>query len=213
MCTMASRMDELHNQRLKAKLDTLELIRADLGHEGITVPGVVVCGDQSAGKSSVLEYISQIRFPRGEGTCTRCPAIVRLECDPSCTSPYAWISTDAEVQNGERIDDLDNIADRIRDLTEKHTEGNTRIVNDPIHIKVVRNTGTTLTIIDIPGITHVEQHNQSDVHTITAGMVEKYINDQNMIVLVVIPAASDFGNAEALKLAQRHDPNSPARSE
>jgi interferon-induced GTP-binding protein Mx1 len=34
---------------------------------------IVVVGDQSSGKSSVLEAISGIPFPRGSGLCTRCP--------------------------------------------------------------------------------------------------------------------------------------------
>lgn len=193
--------------RMKSKLDVLERVRADLDCEGIEVPGVIVCGEQSSGKSSVLEYVSGISFPRGEGTCTRCPAIVRLECNPRCEAPVAWVGMDADVENkGERITDLDKIADKIKELTERHTENCTRIVEDPIHIKVIRNTGATLTLIDIPGITHVNQSAvQEDIHDVTRGMVEKYIQKESMVVLVVIPAGSDFGNAEALKIALEHD--------
>jgi hypothetical protein len=35
---------------LKEKLAVIEEVRADLNAEGITVPGIVVCGEQSAGK-------------------------------------------------------------------------------------------------------------------------------------------------------------------
>ncbi|PPJ56133.1 hypothetical protein CBER1_02089 [Cercospora berteroae] len=38
-----------------------------------SLPKVVVIGDQSAGKSSIIEAISDITLPRSEGTCTRCP--------------------------------------------------------------------------------------------------------------------------------------------
>ncbi|WPA97076.1 uncharacterized protein RHO25_001684 [Cercospora beticola] len=56
-----------------------------------SLPKVVVIGDQSAGKSSIIEAISDITLPRSEGTCTRCPFRITThasqEGDPewSCT--------------------------------------------------------------------------------------------------------------------------------
>ena len=38
-----------------------------------SLPRWVVVGDQSAGKSSVIEATCDIMLPRSEGTCTRCP--------------------------------------------------------------------------------------------------------------------------------------------
>ena len=46
--------------------------------EIIKLPKIAVIGNQSAGKSSVLEAISQIKVPRASGTCTRCPMEVNL---------------------------------------------------------------------------------------------------------------------------------------
>lgn len=36
-----------------------------------SLPKFVVVGDQSAGKSSVVEALCDIALPRGQGTCTR----------------------------------------------------------------------------------------------------------------------------------------------
>jgi hypothetical protein len=49
-------------------MDKLRVFDAD--HE-FSLPQLVVCGEQSAGKSSVLEAISGIPFPRKGSTCTR----------------------------------------------------------------------------------------------------------------------------------------------
>lgn len=55
----------------------------DLSHLGIEdskimLPKICVVGDQSTGKSSLIEGISEIRVPRSEGTCTRCPLEINL---------------------------------------------------------------------------------------------------------------------------------------
>lgn len=55
----------------KEILDIVDKVREfDINHE-LQIPQIVVCGDQSAGKSSVLEAVTKIQFPRGSGTCTR----------------------------------------------------------------------------------------------------------------------------------------------
>lgn len=37
----------------------------------LDLPTIVVCGNQSAGKSSLLEAICAVKLPRSDGTCTR----------------------------------------------------------------------------------------------------------------------------------------------
>ncbi|KAF9129761.1 hypothetical protein BGW39_003833, partial [Mortierella sp. 14UC] len=37
----------------------------------ISIPQVTIIGDQSSGKSSVLEAITKLPFPRDKGMCTR----------------------------------------------------------------------------------------------------------------------------------------------
>jgi hypothetical protein len=44
----------------------------------IKMPKIVFIGNQSAGKSSLIEAISKIKVPRAAGTCTRCPMEVML---------------------------------------------------------------------------------------------------------------------------------------
>ncbi|KAJ5173236.1 Dynamin [Penicillium capsulatum] len=76
----------------------------NLSHLGIEdskirLPKICIVGDQSTGKSSVIEAISEIKVPRAEGTCTRCPLEINLsESDPghrwkcvvSLTQRYAF---------------------------------------------------------------------------------------------------------------------------
>jgi GTPase SAR1 family protein len=65
------------------RLESLGLQRMD-----IDLPKCVVLGEQSAGKSSVIEAISGINTPRSDDTCTRCPLYIKLE--PSEDARAGW---------------------------------------------------------------------------------------------------------------------------
>ena len=59
-------------------VDRLELEGIDGEELDISLPKIVLVGNQSSGKSSLIEAISQVKVPQGDGTCTRCPIEVRL---------------------------------------------------------------------------------------------------------------------------------------
>src|SRR6266566_6942105 len=60
-------------------LSTIDKLRALGIDSNYDLPQIIVCGDQSAGKSSVLEAITEIPFPRKAETCTRYVTKVTLE--------------------------------------------------------------------------------------------------------------------------------------
>jgi GTPase SAR1 family protein len=71
----------------RKKLNEIMKALRDCGTEEVVkLPKIVVIGNQSAGKSSLIEAISQIKVPRAAGTCTRCPMEVIL----SCGDPDKW---------------------------------------------------------------------------------------------------------------------------
>lgn len=65
----------------------------------VKLPKIVVVGDQSAGKSSLIEGISEITVPREAGTCTRAPLEISLEptehlpwqCDIKLVKKYDYV--------------------------------------------------------------------------------------------------------------------------
>lgn len=65
-------------EKIKAMVKCVNNLRY-LGVESeVPLPKICVVGDQSAGKSSLIEALSGISVPRAEGCCTRCPLEVNL---------------------------------------------------------------------------------------------------------------------------------------
>ncbi|KAJ9075535.1 hypothetical protein DSO57_1035219 [Entomophthora muscae] len=67
-----------YEKRSKNIIQLIDKLRDEGAATDIDLPTVVFCGNQSAGKSSLIESISGIMLPRSDGTCTRCPMELRL---------------------------------------------------------------------------------------------------------------------------------------
>ena len=66
------------NSNYSEILSKIEAIRRELNGETLelNLPQIVVIGDQSSGKSSLLSEISGIPFPAKVGITTKCPIVV-----------------------------------------------------------------------------------------------------------------------------------------
>jgi vacuolar protein sorting-associated protein 1 len=75
-----------YETRSKKLVSIIQALRDCGTEEVIQLPKIAVIGNQSAGKSSLIEAISQVRLPRASGTCTRCPMEVVLRRNEAETS-------------------------------------------------------------------------------------------------------------------------------
>src|ERR1700733_2672995 len=75
---MAEGLPGLHSPKSSIRLNQIAQLRASGIGNHIDLPQLVVAGDQSAGKSSVLEGITGIPFPRQDGVCTKFPTEIIL---------------------------------------------------------------------------------------------------------------------------------------
>ncbi|KAH9921275.1 P-loop containing nucleoside triphosphate hydrolase protein [Amylocystis lapponica] len=71
--------DSGYAQRRKELLALIKQLHAIGAQADLDLPRIAVIGNQSAGKSSLVEAISGITVPRDAGTCTRCPMECRLQ--------------------------------------------------------------------------------------------------------------------------------------
>jgi len=77
--------DSDYAARTRKLINLITDLRALGAQAEFDLPRIAVIGNQSAGKSSVVEAISGITVPRASGTCTRCPMECRLT-----NSPQPW---------------------------------------------------------------------------------------------------------------------------
>lgn len=64
-------LDELNSVETRSLFDTTNKLSSLGIGRIVNLPRIIVVGDQSSGKSSVLEAISHVKFPVGSDLCTR----------------------------------------------------------------------------------------------------------------------------------------------
>jgi hypothetical protein len=68
--TKIDTLDQLQTAEQVLLLDKIDELRnKGLSHHGISLPQLIVCGDQSSGKSSLLEGLTRLRFPTDDSKC------------------------------------------------------------------------------------------------------------------------------------------------
>ncbi|CAN6719853.1 unnamed protein product [Malus baccata var. baccata] len=166
--------------------------------EGIPLSTIVVVGDQSSGKSSVLESLAGISLPRGQGICTRVPLIMRFQHSPQ---PELSLECNSKV---DRTDE-NNISDDIVKATNSIAGGGTTgISNTPLTLLVKKNGAPDLTMVDLPGITRVPIQGQpKNIYDQIKDMIMQYIKPEE--TLNVLSASVDFATCESIRMSQSVD--------
>lgn len=212
----------------EASVRRLSLI-SDLRNRGvgdhINLPQLVVSGDQSTGKSSVLEAITGLPFPRQDGLCTRFPTEINLEHANELGSNIEVTATIAphmnqndetklrmrnysrKLQNFAELGSVINEVGELMGLTGYggHTTG-PAFGSDILQIKVCGDTGLNLSIVDLPGIIATPNEDQNDrdveiVHT----LVDMYAANPRAIILAVVQAGNDIANQSIIKKSKKFD--------
>jgi GTPase SAR1 family protein len=209
---------QTQNQRLI--LDTIAQVRK-CGLQGIVaLPQLVVCGDQSAGKSSVLEALTGIPFPRTDELCTRFATeiIIRRSTVDSLT---ITIVPDLERPRTEKAS-MESFAETITDFVELPRIMSTAMTTmgigsvgakasafakDVLRVELEGPSRPQLTLVDLPGLVQNEtkEITRKDVD-MAQEITDRYISQARTIVLAVISATNDYANQAILTKARAADP-------
>ncbi|KAL8566373.1 Dynamin-1-like protein [Nucella lapillus] len=198
-------------------INKLQDVFNTVGTEAIQLPQIVVIGNQSSGKSSVIESLVGRDFlPRGTGIVTRRPTVlqllhvrkddreIRLQQDGKVITAEEWAKF---LHTKEKIyTDFDEIRKEIERETDRMSGTNKGISPEPISIKVYSPRVVNLTLIDLPGMTKVPVGDQPpDIEVQIRDLCYSYITNPNSVILAVTAANTDFATSEALKLAKDVD--------
>ncbi|KAI9155433.1 NADH-cytochrome b5 reductase 2 [Paramyrothecium foliicola] len=204
-------------------LNSIDKLRSQGIDHYISLPQIIVCGDQSSGKSSVLEAISGVPFPVKSSLCTRFPIelvlrktahkgakvrIIRDQGNSPKTTKRAHQRVEAEFE--ENLDDYEDLPSLIEGATNAMglLSSGRAFSEDTLHIEISGPDHPHLTIVDLPGLIHSETKHQSalDIDLIQS-VIKKYMGKRRTIILAVVSAKNDFANQIVLKLARMADPN------
>ncbi|KAG0336172.1 hypothetical protein BG004_008170 [Podila humilis] len=158
------------------KVNSLKHLR--LNHV-LSVPQVVIVGDQSVGKSSVLEAVTKLSFPRDKGMCTRFATQVSLCRDHTMLEDNlsAHIEGEDEFnlryksivpgQFGSVIKEAVSLLCSTNDISEKVLE-----------LNLAGPTQLPLTIVDLPGYINTTLDGQDKTIPATIWAInERYLKD------------------------------------
>ena len=205
---MSALNEALLDTNSRQVLDLLDELRQIAGSE-IIIPQIAVVGDQSSGKSSVLEALSGIPFPRGLGLVTKCPICISMHKTPIGTK---WIATaTTSLNNNEEpinISSPEELAQIINSFSDQLSKSSTNgFSRETINVHVDSPDVTDLNIVDLPGIIRTTTAGQSTaIIQEVDSLIESFIIQSRTIILAVIPANQDIATIDVLERAQKYDP-------
>ncbi|KAI1754070.1 P-loop containing nucleoside triphosphate hydrolase protein [Xylaria castorea] len=214
MATVSLDQEAIHqlSGERKALLDTVDGLRKLGIGRFVDLPQIIVVGDQSSGKSSVLEAISRVRFPIKDGLCTRFATEFVLRTDPH-TKVHVQIQPASGLTNKDcefnetkfNTEDLPRIIEEAKARLLRH---NARFSEDVLRVEIRSPHVPHLTLVDLPGFYHSESDEQhADGLKIVNRLVETYMARQNSIILAIVSARNSFVMQKVLAKVKGHDRN------
>ncbi|KAH8807237.1 P-loop containing nucleoside triphosphate hydrolase protein [Xylogone sp. PMI_703] len=201
-------------------------------NEDVSLPQLVVVGDQSSGKSSLLEGLTGLSFPVASDLCTRHAtqivlhrtlqeeASVKISIIPGPTANCdetqkanleAFSKTlggsnfDAEVFQSILSDAAVKMGLPGPDDDIENIEK--RFSDDILKIELSGPEHYHLSVVDVPGLFHNPTKYQTEADKgIIRGLIEGYIVDPRTIILAVLDARNNLANQEVFRMAKAADP-------
>lgn len=207
---------DLQSVKQQELLDIIDGLRARGLGSLVELPQLVVCGDQSSGKSSVLEALSGIPFPKKDNVCTRfaTEVILRREEKKSFRGSIVPSNdrTDGDLDQASEliieISDYADFKDLFRKAQEIITPENVPFSKSVLKVEISGPDKPQLTLVDVPGLFHSALGSQTIADVgLVSDLVNDYMKNENSIILAIVSAGYDCNNQVILQRVRRFDKN------
>ncbi|MCJ1250813.1 hypothetical protein MMC30_008041 [Trapelia coarctata] len=219
-----SSLEGLQTVEQRRVLETVARLRKCGLESVLFLPQIVVCGDQSAGKSSVLEALTEIPFPRQDNLCTRFATEIILRHATVDSLTVRVIPDQNRFSNEQEtikafnesitdFGDLPVLMDKVMLLMGIDKTSNSKLnarafARDVLSIEIEGPSRPHLMLVDLPGLVLSETKGvtQADIDLVDE-ITERYISQPRTICLPVISAGSDYATQGILTKVRKVDPN------
>ncbi|KAI8964162.1 P-loop containing nucleoside triphosphate hydrolase protein [Daldinia sp. FL1419] len=211
----------LQSKDHKTLMDIIDKLRSKGINRYVNLPQIVVCGDQSSGKSSVLQAISGMSFPTKDSLCTRFATELILRHTNEHTEQKCRVSIspgiDRSAQEKARLEkfqyteipDNSNIGvlvDKAKEVMGVGTDQGRTFSKDVLRVELSGPNQPHLTIVDLPGLFRAGNREQSAGDAaIVQSLVLSYMKNPRSIILAVVSAQSNFALQEVTQHAREID--------
>ncbi|KFY41097.1 hypothetical protein V494_03202 [Pseudogymnoascus sp. VKM F-4513 (FW-928)] len=222
--------DPFSSKTSKQLFNAIDELRKCGAGQVLDLPQLVIVGQQSAGKSSLLESLTDIPFPVGDGLCTRFATrivsrrtapgtadVVQVSVEPGETDPFGYEENDGPTGNfnpavpsltAEVFKTIVDQASHYMGIRTPGGRGRKNFSSKVLKIELSGPTRSHFGILDVPGVFSAKRMGitHQEMEGVTR-LVTSYMQKKENIIICVVPANNDLSNQSIIDLALKHAAN------
>ncbi|KAF5586740.1 interferon-induced GTP-binding Mx [Fusarium subglutinans] len=203
-------LSQLNTTETKAIHDICDKLSVCGIKEKVKVPQIVVLGEESSGKSSVLQAISHLRFPTGENGCTRFAIQVMFRQAPETRIDITIIFEDKSKKiktwqhSNFQEDGLAHIIEEAKSIMEFNRVGK-GFSKDLLRLEIEGPLMYPLSLLDLPGFPNSDKSQENT--EILQGLLGSHLDNKDNIYLVVVNPNKTIPEQVVLRHSRLFDPH------